>query len=615
MAKVGSNIFAQMIQRNLGRHSSELQEVYQRLASGRRINRPADDPSGHALAESLNLQSRIANQRMNSINDVISLTSIAGNAVEALTKVITRLQELATQASNETFTVEQRVVIDKEAQALAAEYNRIARSTTWNGYRIFDASFGTINLSTSNSAAGNISSTLGGAIGTGALGAETTYAGAAGESEAQLADFNGDGIPDIAAVANGGQINILLGNGDGTFRTGSAFSTVTSFYLKAADLNNDSKMDLVLSSNVSGGLHTYLGNGDGTFTYKGASSTSGTMQDVQLYDFTGDGILDAAAISDGTSQVNILQGNGDGTFTLSQTIAAPSNPFGIEVGDFTGDGQADIIASGNTSGGHKIYVNQGGGTFATGTDIAGALSNNIQAVGDFNEDGKLDFVAVDANQARLSLYLGNGNGSFQSPTYLPTGGFPYGARVLDINGDGHLDLAATSITSNYLQILLGNGDGTFQSAQTYSTGGSPRFPDVGDVNGDGVPDVVVPKYTAGTINVLIAETTAGIGNLQPFSLLYMAEAHEAYAEFGRRHAALVRQQAHIGAFRERLEFAVSQQRTLRDALKEAESRIVDIDVAQEAATLVRAQIGQQFAAALLAQSNKDTEVVTRLLGI
>lgn len=614
MAKVGSNIFAQIIQRNLGRHSSELQEVYQRLASGRRINRPADDPSGHALASSLNLQGRTANERLRGINNVIGLTSVAEGAVDALTKVIERLQELSLQASSETLTVNQRAIFDKEAQALASEYNRIARGTTWNGYRIFDASFGTINLATSDSAAGDISSTLGGAIGTGTLGTETSYATVGGESATQIADFNGDGIPDVAAAADLGQINILLGNGDGTFRAGAAFSAVTSFYLKAADVNNDSKMDLVLSNYGAGGLHTYLGNGDGTFSYKGASTTTGSMQDLQLADFTGDGILDAAAVSDGTTQVNILKGNGDGTFTLSQTLTAPSNPFGIELGDFTGDGKADIIVSGNTSSTHKIYVNQGDGTFATGVDIAGSLSNNIQGVGDFNGDGKLDFVAVNSNQARLAVYLGNGDGSFQSPSFPPTGPFPYAAQVLDLNGDGNLDLAATSITNSFLHIMLGNGDGTFQSTQTYSAPGSPRFLDAGDVNGDGVPDLIVPKYTGNAISVFIAETTAGIGNLQPFSLLSMTESREALAEFGRRHNALLRQRSHIGSFRERLEYAVSQLGSLRDSLKEAEARIVDADVATEATRLVRAQVGQQFATALLAQANQDSTLVLRLLG-
>jgi flagellin len=134
------------------------------------------------------------------------------------------------------------------------------------------------------------------------------------------------------------------------------------------------------------------------------------------------------------------------------------------------------------------------------------------------------------------------------------------------------------------------------------------------VNGDGVPDLVVPKYTGGAIGVFIAQTTAGIGNLQPFSLLSTAQSRQALAEFGRRSAGLIQQRSTIGAFRERLEYAVSQQRSLRDALKEAEGRILDADIATEATRLVRAQVGQQFAAALLAQANQDTTVVLRLLG-
>jgi flagellin-like hook-associated protein FlgL len=618
MVKVGSNILAQIIQRNLGRHSGELQQVYQRLASGSRINRPSDDPAGHALASSLNLQGRIANQRLRGLNDAISLTSIATQALDALTQVIERMQELSTSASNSTLTTLQRAAIDREAQALASEYNRIARTTTWNGSPIFDASFGTINLSTGDqgSSAGNLSSTLGGFIGTGTLNADVSYAAGVAESEAQIADFNGDGIPDIAATSAAGQINMLLGNGDGTFRSGAAFSAITAFFMKAGDVNGDSKVDLVLSNYFpSGGLYTYLGNGDGTFTFKGVSATSGSMQGLQLYDLTGDGVLDVSSVSDGggTTEVNILKGNGDGTFTLSQTLAAPGSPFDLQVGDFTGDAYADIIASGFSPGSYKLYVNRGDGSFSSATDIAGIANNEIKATGDFNQDGNLDFIATNQNQARLALYLGQGNGTFQNPLYIPTASVPYSARVLDINGDGRLDLAATTLTNSYLQIILGNGDGTFQSAQTYSASGSPRILDVGDLNGDGVPDVVVPKYNSGTIGVFIAETTAGVSALQPLSLKTVAEARKTVTTLAKRHELLMMQKAHVRAFQERLESAVSQQDILRDGLQQAADRILDTDVARDAATMLRIQVLHEFVVALLAQANQDPSLVTALL--
>jgi flagellin len=177
MAKIGSNILAQIIQRNLGRHSADLHEVYQRLSSGNRINRPADDPAGDSLASSLNLQRRIANERLRSLNDVINLTSLAERAVDSLSQVISRLRELSLQASTLGYTVAQRAAINTEAQALAAEYNRITRSTTWNDRQLFDRTLGALSLSTSDdgASASELRSTLGGAIGTGLLGTQISY--------------------------------------------------------------------------------------------------------------------------------------------------------------------------------------------------------------------------------------------------------------------------------------------------------------------------------------------------------------------------------------------------------------------------------------------------------
>ena len=170
------------------------------------------------------------------------------------------------------------------------------------------------------------------------LSAARSYpAGFGGASQSVAADFNGDGIPDLAVVnpCNGSDcgsgyasVAVLIGNGDGSFQAPVIYATGSyqPMSLAAGDFNADGVPDLVVASQcassvncVTGLVSVLLGNGDGTFQSPVPYSTgTGNSYFVATGDFNGDGNLDLAVANQigpsANSVVVILLGNGDGTF-------------------------------------------------------------------------------------------------------------------------------------------------------------------------------------------------------------------------------------------------------------------------------------------------------------
>ncbi len=133
---IGSNITSLQAQRRLDQTGGKLSQAYNKLSSGYRINRGADDSAGLAIAESLKAQSRIAGQAIRNTNDGISTIAIADGALGEVSSILSRLAELASQAANGTLSTSQRSVVSNEFVALSSEIERIAQVTEFNGIKL-----------------------------------------------------------------------------------------------------------------------------------------------------------------------------------------------------------------------------------------------------------------------------------------------------------------------------------------------------------------------------------------------------------------------------------------------------------------------------------------------
>lgn len=138
---VNSNIPSISSQRFLTESRREMETAMERLSSGKRINTAGDDAAGHAIAGRMESQIRGLNMAVRNANDAISLVQTAEGSMSEVTDMLQRMRELAVQAANGVNNDTDRASLDSEVQALKAEIDRIASTTTFNNQSILDGSF------------------------------------------------------------------------------------------------------------------------------------------------------------------------------------------------------------------------------------------------------------------------------------------------------------------------------------------------------------------------------------------------------------------------------------------------------------------------------------------
>jgi flagellin len=140
---LGSNISSLQAQRRINSTTNSLTSVFEKLSSGQRINKAADDAAGLAIADSLKADQRIASVAIRNANDGISTIAIADAALGEIGNVLSRLAELSEQSANGVYSTDQRSALANEFQALGSEIERIAVTTQFNGVTLLS---GTSNI-------------------------------------------------------------------------------------------------------------------------------------------------------------------------------------------------------------------------------------------------------------------------------------------------------------------------------------------------------------------------------------------------------------------------------------------------------------------------------------
>lgn len=142
---VQHNLSAMNTNRQMGTVSSALQKSTEKLSSGYKINRAGDDAAGLSISEKMRSQIRGLNRASDNAEDGISLIQVAEGALNETHSILQRMNELATQAANDTNTTTDRNAIQKELTQLTSELDRIYSTTQFNTMNLLDGTFSGTN--------------------------------------------------------------------------------------------------------------------------------------------------------------------------------------------------------------------------------------------------------------------------------------------------------------------------------------------------------------------------------------------------------------------------------------------------------------------------------------
>ncbi len=569
---INHNLMAMNAARNLSTVFNRLATSTQRLSSGLRINSAADDAAGLAIREIMRADIAVLNQGLRNAADAISMIQTAEGALSVIDEKLIRMKELAEQAATGTYTTVQREIMDSEYQAMAAEIDRIANATDFNGIKLLDGSITTAHQGSGlkiHFGAGNDSAedyyfiSIADARAT----VETGLQVGGGRGDNSIITTSGTGVSTTTGAlftSAGAAATYDEYAGFWYNRTGSASSTAAAnpsylvgFY--QATNGNDSLNDLV--NNINGGTAGRVGFG--------FSSATGTQV--------------IAAANSSTTTYNVTIGDTTAAFAFGTSGAAAVTGAPTFVFDVSGvaDIAADFTSAWNAQAAADTYAIRVAGT------------NNVLFFEKDPANGDPTLTALDSSGTASSFYFYNVDTGVSAATNLNFGmddeSWVTASVYQDTNGNYQLRVEGNDYGENF--------DVSSQNIGTYLT------------NEDAWAGPL------GALGTYEQTQTAAVGPYWDGAhITTQSHAQEALDQLD---SAILKKdgtRADLGALQNRLENTMTNLSIQAENLQAAESRISDVDVATEMTEFTRNNIMAQASTSMLAQANSLAQLALSLLG-
>jgi flagellin len=595
---VNSNIAALNAQRNVGINNASLGKSLERLSSGLRINRAADDAAGLAIATKFGAQVRGLNQAVRNANNAISLVQTAEGGVNTLTNILQRLRELAVQASSDDNTPSDRQTLTSEATNLISEFTRVANTSEFNTMPLLDGAFKNkyfqIGANYSQLVTFSISDARGRSIGGRAEYSANVGDGVTGATNANLgageikinnydvaatnAADDQYSVFDMSGAAVIGSTTSALSVGF-TMWINSTAVTLTQMSGVSADLMTASIVAAINNASITG-VTARVVNGSAWVL----EATGGTNLKLAIEHSQAGSVLNAIGMSatsgmwgSGNAATAVTNYNGE-----SSAIAKAVAVNAVKSSSGVGAAAQANIATGTSAIGAvtlaagDVYINgyDIGAVTVTASDGTGALvtainsqSQNTGVSAGTDANGKLVLTAADGRNiavttktAAIGTSLGL-SGTATNTTYL------YRSTLKLYNNSGFTISSATSVLD-----LTGSAGTSVSAAK--------------DVSTYNVAALQIDTQSEAQSSILTID--AALNDLNEI-------------------------RAQIGAVQNRFEFTVKNLEIASENMSASESRIRDADFAFEVATFTRNQVMVQAGTAMLAQANQTTQIALQLL--
>ncbi|MCS7242653.1 flagellin [Candidatus Caldatribacterium sp.] len=485
--RINQNITALNAHRNLVATDNALSKSLERLSSGLRINRAADDAAGLAISEKMRGQIKGLSQAIRNAQDAISLIQTAEGALNETHSILQRMRQLAVQASNDTLTPDDREQIQKEINQLIEELDRIGNTTEFNTKKLLN-----------------------------------------GQAGYSVTAQNG--------LATGGDVTV---NGVlYTAGSGIALSDLEALVTRLTPGTNTRAgvYTVVITQNATRAQIGGVDAGDTTVNYGGTIVLNGVAINVVTGEDLDNVVLKINNVKNLTGVEAVVSGNSIVLTSINYGSSATINVSGAN---------NLLVDLGLTSGSETVLSD-------AGTDIVGTI-NGQAAIG---RAGTLTLVAPGNEADGLSITID------PAKLELETGASLQFSAVVDASGAVTLHIGA-------------NKDQTMTIS-------------IGDMRAQAL----------------------GVNNI---SVLSQRNAEEAIATIDNAINIVSTERSKLGAYQNRLEHTIANLGVAKENLAAAESRIRDVDMAEEMMEFTRAQILLQAGTAMLAQANTIPQAVLQLL--